>query len=198
MRRANLLFFLLVFLFSSCNVNNVNKLDGKEVKTLLGKLLPVGFEVTYVFVMEDSLECDKNPNTMLNEDYHLVVSDKFKSISDIRAYTESVFTKEFAQEYFYQEAFDGNPPKFIEKDNKLYADLYIWGMGNDLKEYNLDELEILSQTDNEIVVAIEYIYGYYDDDGIPFDEKEMFNICLKKENDKWLLNSSLIYGYEIE
>lgn len=191
MRRVMLLLFSMVFLFSSCDVYNANKLDEKEVKTLLEELLPVGLDVTYVFFMEDSLECNKDPRTKLNNDYYLVVSDKFKSISDIKAYTESVFKKEFAQEYFYRDAFDDEPPKFIEKDNKLYADLYIWGIGNDLKEYNLDKLEIISQTDDEIVVATEYIYGYYDDDGIPFDEKEMFNICLKKENDKWLLNSKV-------
>ena len=96
-------------------VNNPSYASYKETldillereKNVLDWLYGVGIDLNY----EDSQE----------ENYYAVISDHFTSIDELKSYSENVFTKEYLEQNYYKNAFEGNSPTYKEVGGKLYC-----------------------------------------------------------------------------
>lgn len=56
-----------------------------------------------------------------------VTDEEINTLQALRDLTEEVFTPEYAQQQFYQTAFEGSYPRYREKDGKLCIDIGVGG-----------------------------------------------------------------------
>ena len=84
-----------------------------------------------------------------------VTDEEINTLQALRDLTEEVFTPEYAQQQFYQTAFEGSCPRYREEDGKLCIDI---GVGGALdKEWAPDTLDIVKGEGNRITVTVDYM-----------------------------------------
>lgn len=84
-----------------------------------------------------------------------VTDEEINTLQALRDLTEEVFTPEYAQQQFYQTAFEGSYPRYREEDGKLCIDI---GVGGALdKEWAPDTLDIEKGEENWITVTVDYM-----------------------------------------
>lgn len=84
-----------------------------------------------------------------------VTDGKINTLQALRDLTEEVFTPEYAQQQFYQGAFEGTYPRYREEDGKLCIDI---GVGGALdKQWAPDTLDILKIDGNRMTVTVDYM-----------------------------------------
>ena len=84
-----------------------------------------------------------------------VTDEEINTLQALRDLTEEVFTPEYAQQQFYQTAFEGSYPRYREKDGKLCIDI---GVGGALdKEWDPDTLDIVKGEGHRITVTGDYM-----------------------------------------
>lgn len=84
-----------------------------------------------------------------------VTDEEINTLQALRDLTEEVFTPEYAQQQFYQTAFEGSYPRYREKDGKLCIDI---GVGGALdKQWAPDTLDILEIDGNRMTVTVDYM-----------------------------------------
>lgn len=74
---------------------------------ILDWLYGVGVDLSYEDIQE--------------ENYYAVVSNDFTSINELKSYAESVFPKEYLENTYYKNAFEGMSPTYKEIGGKLYC-----------------------------------------------------------------------------
>lgn len=97
-------------------------------------------------VIEDTYYGYLNPNndmvTVSDNKYYC--DNSYKSVADLKSATEAVFTEAYAEQTFYPNAFEGNPPMFIDQNGKLYKlDTGGWG---GVETADIDTIKITNQT----------------------------------------------------
>ncbi len=84
-----------------------------------------------------------------------VTDEEINTLQALRDLTEEVFTPEYAQQQFYQGAFEGTYPRYREEDGKLCIDI---GVGGALdKQWAPDTLDIVKGEGNRITVTVDYM-----------------------------------------
>ena len=84
-----------------------------------------------------------------------VTDEEVNTLQALRDLTEEVFTPEYAQQQFYQGAFEGSYPRYREEDGQLCIDI---GVGGALdKEWAPDTLDIVKGEGNRITVTVDYM-----------------------------------------
>lgn len=189
---------LSVMLFTSCqkltqqepassvnsNESVVDTLSLEQAKELLQEMLPKAIKVCNVYLNCDVQIEPTQDGEYPKDGYFKVTDGRFSDIEELKAYTETVFTKEFAQTYFYQYGIDGTKevePTFVMRGNQLWVRDGATGMA---MEWLVDTAEIKKQTDNSIVLSVEKTY---------FEESDGFHdIVLEKVQDQWRIASDLL------
>ena len=115
---------------------------------------------------------------------------KFKTIAELKAATQAVYSRRFCEAVLYPVGFDesqGDGIKFREIGGVLHINLDNGGMG---WIYALtDDILVKSKEENKIVVTIYCAEGYDDDiTQVPFD------FALVWEDDGWKLDNWFDYG----
>lgn len=153
----------------------------EDAKTLLKEKIDAGMNLLTVY-MGGSIQFDEKSQLAGNTNYCLVTDENYKSIADLKAATEKVYSKKIAEETLYMDQFDGENARFKEADGKLYVNQDIGGKGISA-EFDVDTLTIVSQTPDTMVVSMDYSR---------FDEAQgKAEITLVKENDNWVLDSKI-------
>lgn len=120
-----------------------------------------------------------------SEGYFLTDHRLYKNIVDIKTATEAVFTKEFAEKELYPSAFKETTPTYIERNGRLYFS----GMTrSNVPSIVPSTLTIENQTADTLNLQV---YRYFVHD----NSAQIYPLSLKKENGKWLLNSSINTDY---
>jgi len=117
--------------------------------------------------------------------FKILSSSPYKTVESLKIATETIFTKEYAEKYFYKEFLEGENPIIIEKNNMVYKNSnykgsemeYIWMH---------DTLSIKTQSDDEIILEMDVLK--------PDGETGKEELKIKKVNDFWYLNSGLDCG----
>ena len=110
--------------------------------------------------------------------YYAVSDPDYQNIADIKSATESVYTKAYAENHLYQ-IFEGDSPKYIEQNGKLYVNPLGIGGGT---TWHIDTLTILFQSPNMALLEL---------DAESYGEVMPETIMIKKVNGKWLLDSKV-------
>lgn len=91
-----------------------------------------------------------------------------------------MFTKAYAQQRFFQYGLEGDHVRYQDVDGQLMIDIGQGG-GSNLYDWNLDTLKIVEQTEDRIVVNMDYISSY--------GEAGNADLTLLKEDGQWKFTS---------
>jgi len=176
--------FSLAFL-TSCSFG---KMSEEEARAELERLLPKAKELCSIF-LSDGLKPEEPTEETKNYYYRKVRSDSpYKTIEELKAAAEEVFSSDFLSKEVYIRAFEGLSeerirPKFGKSTDGVLT-IYV---GKDAENYPIRQeiyLDTLKVIDGNKYTAI-----------IEVDAKSSqgktvtITISLVKENGKWLLNS---------
>lgn len=188
----------VVFCFSGCTNTKNKQLSKEDAVSIVDEILPNAMEVYNIFYVGLPTEFDVAssetimPITEENKKYSPVISDKYKSIDDIKNFTESVFTAQFAEENFY--SYFEKPvnndvneelsiPLYKDINGVLCENVNFGGKGWGV-EWLTETLEIVEQTDETMILEMETTL---------FDEPNGKNrLILNKVNGLWLLSSHVV------
>lgn len=139
----------------------------EEAKVVLNKLIPqAALFVGGVFNGSGWFKEDKTQTIPDNPDYALVVGqreqlnvdlDNVKSVADLKQAVEIVFTKEIAQEIFYNRYIDlkdNELPLYKDHEGKLYVNSKNGGHGFASK-FLVDTAKVVSQKDNVVEISMD-------------------------------------------
>ena len=128
---------------------------------MLEEMLPKGREITGWF-SGIGLEGDENAaplDTANDRKFVPVKNSEIQSIADLKKAVEEIFTKETAQNDFYQFGLEGDFSRYKEINGVLCIDLNQGGANNGY-DWQTGSLNILSQTADAIVVEMDYQSAY--------------------------------------
>lgn len=158
------------------------KMSAEELKTLLEDLMPKSDEIHGIYSgggLQTDAEADLPAPDENEQQFVPVTDDRFHSVQDLTEYTESVYTKEYAQENFYQYALEGPYIRYREQGGELWMDLAQGGGGGWI--WNIATAEISSQEGDFLVVSMECM-DYY-------DGKYDGAVTLKNTPDGWRIDT---------
>lgn len=107
-----------------------------------------------------------------NYQYFPVIDDRFQTISEMKAYIESLITYNLAATDYYQ-AFEGETPQFREIDGKLYQVLADRGT----MQFDTYSTRVVTETDNSAVIEVD-----------SFDGEETHTVVMLKIDGEWLVD----------
>lgn len=169
---------------SASSSSSDGELSVQEVASLLEDMIPRGREITGWF-SGVGLDADQEAeplDTANGRKFVPVKADGIQSVEDLKRATEEIFTRERAQNDFYQYALEGEYARYKEIDGVLCIDLNQGG-ANAGYNWQIDTLQIVSQTADAIVVEMDYQSSY--------GETGADRLTLKKTEDGWRIDSSL-------
>lgn len=183
---------IIVFCMAGCGEKTEVVVTKEEAVQICEDLFSKADEVYTIFYMGLPTEADtmEYPNALDEnemEQFYPVISDEYQSIDDIKAFTESVFTDEFAEENFYiyleeSENTESGLPLYQEVDGVLCKNANNGGKGWGLF-YHPETLEILSQDEDTLVLEMETtLFDEPDEKGV---------VTLRNKEGKWLLDSTI-------
>lgn len=156
--------------------------DIKELKALLEELMPKSDEIRDIY-SGGGLQADtESPLPEPDENgqqFVPVLDSRFRSLQDLTDYTESVYTREYAQENFYQYALEGPYIRYKEVDGVLCIDLNQGGGGG--LQWNTATAEIASRDGNSLTVSMQCM-DYY-------DGKYSGTVTLRDDGNGWRINA---------
>ena len=150
-KRLYILIFIITILCSltGCPENSENasvKLNETEATDIINEILPMYIEANKILngyiETENKAVTDESGNV-----YQKVISDKYKSVDDIKNLLNSVFTAEYIDKK-YNKIFESDYPNFKEIEGQLYVAV-MSGMlkplsGNPIEEINNIEKDSFS------------------------------------------------------
>lgn len=165
---------------STTEQQNTSTLTVEEAKTIVSELITAGEKIERD-IYASGLDYAVNDYIELGVgvSYYAVTDSDYQSIADIKAATEAVYTKSFAETNFY-DAFEGVTPRYVEQNGKLYV--LPGGIGSGSRDWKMDTLTIKVQSGNMVWIEMNL-----EDYGSIVTKQ----ILLKKENGKYLLESSV-------
>ena len=152
----------------------------EQLRPLVEDLLTQGKEIYNLFFGTGLPveETDPIPDT----NFVPVISDRFLTIEDLQAYTESVFTKSVASSVFYSACIENEYPVYKMLDGQLCRNMDVEG-ANFKGQWLTDTLKIQGQAENTIKIFIDF-------KGITGKTVQK-ELTLVKEEDQWKLDSPL-------
>jgi len=158
----------------------------EQAKILADDLFKRGWQIFLIFANDLGGDYDNlsvRPNLPYGG-YYLVGDNPHDvhTIAELKALTETAYTKEFAQKEFYRyDPASEYCGRYHEKDGALYFDP--GGIG-DPGSWYMDTVEILSQVNDTLVLAMDYNSGHD-------DEIRAVEWRLKWQGGAWKLDCSL-------
>lgn len=134
------------------------KLTGDELKAHLAAMLPdiEKARVTLLYGLTtdgvNATEIDEIGNI-----YQKVVSDKFKTVDDVKAFAHKYYTDNYISTEF-KNVFEGESMAYKDIDGVLCMNTGIGAVG--AYEWNSDEATLVSDTDIEVTLSCPYINDY--------------------------------------
>lgn len=155
--------------------------EKEDLLPVVTELISKGEEV-YDLFFEGNLPVEEDQKKE-GSSFCPVMSDQFRSIDDLKTFTESVFTKSFAAGTFYSSCIEGDYPVYKMIDGRLCRNIDVSGLNRQI-QWLSDTMEIITQAENTIKISMDVALST----GKTL-EKEL---TLVKENGEWRLDSSLI------
>lgn len=155
--------------------------EKEDLLPVVTELISKGEEV-YDLFFEGNLPVEEEQKKE-DSSFCPVISDQFRSIDDLKTFTESVFTKSFATGTFYSSCIEGDYPVYKMIDGKLCRNIDVGGLNRQI-QWLPDTMEIVTQAENTIKITM--------DATLPTSERVEKELTLVRENGEWRLDSSLI------
>lgn len=159
-------------------------LTEEQAKEQLEAMLPGAGKIISIFSGE-GLKYEIPKDSKVDADGHQwvpVTDPQINSIEKIRQETELYYTEGYAQEAFYQYGLEGLYPRYRAEDGKLLIDIVQSGAVF-AKDWKTDSLTILSQTEEELVVEMDFVGNY--------EETGREKLTLKKTADGLRIDSNV-------
>ncbi|MEF9970505.1 MAG: hypothetical protein RR759_08645 [Ruthenibacterium sp.] len=157
----------------------VAEISVEDAKTLVKEKIDAGLQLWALYMGNATL--DTNTPMEAGSTYFLVQDDAYKTMDELKAFTEKTFSKKMAEESFYG-MLEGEYATFAEKDGKLYGNKDAPAKGLSAT-FDTDSLTIKSQTPETLTVELDFSR---------FDEPQgKAELNLIKENDNWVLDSKI-------
>ncbi|MEG2165319.1 MAG: hypothetical protein RRY96_03415, partial [Ruthenibacterium sp.] len=96
----------------------VAEISVEDAKTLVKEKIDAGMQLWALYMGNATL--DMNTPMEAGSTYFLVQDDAYKTMDELKAFTEKTFSKKMAEESFYG-MLEGEYAAFAEKDGKLYG-----------------------------------------------------------------------------
>jgi hypothetical protein len=166
------------------------KISVQELQIFLDGLIPRGIAIC------DLMRCfqvDDTPEKkviLYESEYFPAEIEGYSSTDDIKREITEVFSKAFAQNHLTFHYFEDENygPKFIDYENQLYLNIDKGDFGA-MVVWPTETLQIVYQSEVEIVVSMERYYIIVDDEKSESERKEL---RLIKEDGQWKIDSSLM------
>ncbi|MDD2956603.1 MAG: DL-endopeptidase inhibitor IseA family protein [Oscillospiraceae bacterium] len=168
---------------SSPAVSAEEGITEEAVQALLSELMPKSDEISGFYrgvgldaeIAEEDLPLpDEN-----GQQFVPVTDSRFPSVADLVAYTETVYTEEYAQENFYQYALEGAYIRYKDIDGVLCIDLSQGGGGG--YQWDTSTAAIFSQDGDTLTVSMDCV-DYY-------DGKYEGTVTLKNMTEGWRIDA---------
>lgn len=162
-----------------------SRLTAEDMRPVVEELVNTGFTVCSIFYNglpfdEETRMNDANGNATT---FAPVVSEEYRSINDLKAAAEAVYTPDYAAAALYSSAFSGDYPLYAMFGEQLCVNTDVGGFGWGIA-WQFDTLQIVSQTENSCTVSMETTL-FDEDDGVK-------QLVLSKIDGAWRLDSSIL------
>lgn len=169
-------------------------IENADIKNLIAESIPKARIIESDFC-GGIFDVSKDDVIKNKETYYKVIDKSKASISELKSLTESLYSEDFTNKYFYNVGFkgiNGKLPMFIEKSGSLYS------RGEDCQTnpgWNLwlvDTLNIENKSDTSMTVSVKGLnipegYVRYESLSLP-----TWQLKLKFENDRWVFDSPIV------
>lgn len=167
----------------------------EDLPTTIRNLLNKG-KTVFSWYMQNGLEYSNTEEPIEDARGTLYPVTTFRTINDLKQATETVFSKDFCEKYFYAALLENDDTPLRERNGRLYT-FVGWQTTTLGENLNTDNITILFEEEDLVIVRCinkQNVSRNGKPHGVPMNSSVIF-VCVK-ENDNWVLANYFDYGME--